>query len=251
MVLSPSVGIVVATGALNYPTPQSRGGTMSSTRGREAAKAAAWIAAGALGATALTGIAFAATDSPTATPTPQATQSPNATTPPNGDDAPDMGMRGGPGGHHGFGPGGPGRGLGAVLHGDVTVEGEDGNAKLVRMQKGTVESIGDGTLTVKSSDGYTSTWTVNDDTTIRRDRDEAALADLKVGDTVIARGPLSGDTATARMVQALSPEAAAEMTERIEEFKERRAERQGDAGTDASTQGSNSSSSASLDISVI
>jgi hypothetical protein len=220
---------------------------MSTTKGREAAKAAAWITAGALGATALTGIAFAATDSPTTSPTPSATQAPDAeAAPPAGG----MGMRGGPGGMHGKGPGALGRGLGDVLHGDVTVEREDGTAELVRVQRGTVESVGEGTVTVKSSDGYTSTWTVNDQTTLRRDRDDATVTDLKAGDTVLARGPVDGDQATARVLQALSPEAAAQMQERIEEFKERRAERRGESEEEP-TQGSNSSSSASFDISVI
>jgi hypothetical protein len=135
-----------------------------------------------------------------------------------------------------------------VLHGDLTVKDENGSVSQVRVQKGTVEAVTSTSLTLKSEDGYTTTWTINSDTKVRRDRDDAAIADVKAGDTVFARGPLTGDTATAAVVRALSPEAAADAENRAEQrremredFEEFRKQRDGQA-TD---QPSNSSSSAS------
>ena len=215
--------------------------------GRDATKAAAWIAAGAIGATVLTGIAFAATDDATPTPstTPGATESaPGGRSPDARADGP-RGMRGGPMG----GPmGGPGRDrgekLGDVLHGDVTVKQEDGTVAQARIQRGTLKAIDGSTLTVESEDGYTSTWTVDDDTEIRRERGEAAVTDLVVGDVVTVRGPISGDGATARIVRALSAETAADLeTERAEREQLRKDFQEWRQQQD---QGSNSSSSASL-----
>jgi hypothetical protein len=225
---------------------------MTSNRGRETAKAAGWLVAGAIGATALTGVAFAATQTPT--PTPNST-APSTSAPENnsGQDGTmkglgerrdrdgmrgpgGRGMRGGPGGDR-------------ILHGDVTVKDENDQAVQARIQTGTVASISATSMTVKSEDGYTSTWTLNSDTKIHRDRDDAAIGDLKTGDFVHVRGPLSGDTATAKNVRALSPAAKAEFDKlKAERDAQRQAEPDGDA--DSQTQGSNSSSSASFDTNI-
>jgi hypothetical protein len=203
----------------------------------------------------LTGVAFAATQTPT--PTPNSTAP--STSAPENDSGQDGTMKGqgerrdrdgmrGPGGR-GMrgGPGGPGGDR--ILHGDVTVKDENDQAVQARIQTGTIASISATSMTVKSEDGYTSTWTLNSDTKIHRDRDDAAIGDLKTGDFVHVRGPLSGDTATAKNVRALSPEAKAEFDKlKAERDAQRQAEPDGDA--DSQTQGSNSSSSASLDTNV-
>lgn len=231
---------------------------MTSNRGRETAKAAGWLVAGAIGATALTGVAFAATQTPTPSSTAPSTSAPSTTSPEGttGDGGVSEGMRGGrPGGDGMRGRGGPGMGGGPgrdrIMHGDVTVKDENDEAVQARIQSGTIESISATSMTVKSEDGYTSTWTLNSDTTVHRDRADAAIADLKQGDFVNVRGPLSGDTATAKHVGALSPAAKAEFDKlKAERDAQREADDADSTTTDSTTQGSNSSSSASFDTNV-
>jgi hypothetical protein len=227
---------------------------MSAFTKRDAAMAGAWLTAGAIGATVLTGIAFAADDTTTPPTTAPGTSAPSTTAPDDsaagerpgghGRGGPGRGMGGGPGGGLGFGLG---PGLGRVLHGDVTVTDKDGATSVVRAQRGEITAVSSTSVTIKSSDGYTSTWTINADTTITRDREDKAATDLKVGDTVSATGPLSGDTATAKRLHALSPEAAAKVEEERAAREAEREQNQQEQSTEApSTQGSNSSSSASF-----
>jgi len=123
-----------------------------------------------------------------------------------------------PGGRFGHGPGmGLGRGGmlgGDVLHGDVVVKKADGSGtETLLVQHGTVTAKGSTTVTVKSSDGFTLTWTVTSSTIIPGPRPvpgnrgtattppaNGTLADLAVGADVQAVGTKSGDGATARMI---------------------------------------------------
>ena len=184
------------------------------------AKAATLVAAGAIGATALTGFAFAANS----TPDPSTGSTPSATAPagPAQDAAkgPRDG-RGGPGGVFGhMGPNGP------VLHGDVTVKDKEGVVKNVRVQTGVVTAVSATSLTLKSSDDYVGEWTVNSDTKVRRDKEQATINKVAVGDTVTVMGSIASDTATAERVRAFTKEglAAAE--------KDRAARQQNKAGND-------------------
>ena len=184
------------------------------------AKAVTLVAAGAIGATALTGFAFAANS----TPDPSTGSTPSATAPagPAQDAAkgPRDG-RGGPGGVFGhMGPNGP------VLHGDVTVKDKEGVVKNVRVQTGVVTAVSATSLTLKSSDDYVGEWTVNSDTKVRRDKVQTTIDKVAVGDTVTVMGTVASDTATAERVRAFTKEglAAAE--------KDRAARQQNKAGND-------------------
>ncbi|HTY71502.1 MAG TPA: hypothetical protein VMI11_03650 [Actinomycetes bacterium] len=53
---------------------------------------------------------------------------------------------------------------GAVLHGTVTVQTPDGKTVDVEVQRGTVSAVGGGHLTVRSSDGFSTTWSTGGDT---------------------------------------------------------------------------------------
>ncbi|MCX6418034.1 MAG: hypothetical protein NTU50_01020 [Actinobacteria bacterium] len=167
------------------------------------AKAATLIAVGVIGATALTGFAFAANS----TPDPSTGSTPSATAP--ADPAQDAGKgprdgRGGPGGVFGrMGPNGP------VLHGDVTVKDKEGVVKNVRIQTGVVTAVSATSLTLKSSDDYVGEWTVNSDTKVRRDKEQATIDKVAVGDTVTVMGTVVSDTATAERVHAFTKEGLA------------------------------------------
>jgi hypothetical protein len=156
-----------------------------------AAATAGLITAGS--ASASGGLAAASTPSPSS----PADRSPRA-----GGDGP----RGGPGRHGGFGgPGGLGglRGLGAgapVLHGEFVLGGQNGATRTVVVQTGTVSAKKGSTITVKSTDGYALTWTLNDSTKVRTGWSQGAVKDIAQGDTVLVQGTRSGGTTTAALV---------------------------------------------------
>jgi hypothetical protein len=69
---------------------------------------------------------------------------------------------------------------------------------------GTITAISGNTITIKTMDGNTSQVNVTDQTRFRKDRQEAKLADLKVGDTIMVRGQQNNGVWQAEMV-ALPP----------------------------------------------
>ncbi len=202
---------------------------------------AAIVAAATLGAAAFTGaaVALAAND----TPTPSARES----APSRGMDGQgrseqsrgESGMRGpggfgpggfGPGGHGpgGFGPGGHGPGErgpeGHMLHSEGVVESTDGSFVTVRMQLGEVTAASATSITVKSADGYSSTYVINDATAVERDGAEGAP---QIGDTVHVRAQVKDTAATAEDIHALSPEKAKELEEQRSAMEDWMAERPG------------------------
>jgi hypothetical protein len=131
-------------------------------------------------------------DSPSPSPTAQPSE--------RGEDRP---FKWGPG-RHGRGergPGGHGFGLrgGRGVHGEATVRDGDG-FRLATFQHGEITALSSPTLTVKSADGATWTWTTNGDTRIRKDRENIALKDLAKDDEIRIAGERSGDTRTAKII---------------------------------------------------
>jgi hypothetical protein len=108
-------------------------------------------------------------------------------------------------GFGGRGPGGPGPGPGLgfgalrgdVLHSEATVKTPDG-IKVVGSQSGKITDVGGAAVTVRSSDGFTRTYTVDKDTRIALNGTDGALTSLKSGDTVHVMGSKSGSTWHAR-----------------------------------------------------
>ena len=147
---------------------------------------AVWGAIGALAVLALSGIVVSQVTAALAAQTPSPSPTPKL-------EAPDR-------------PGHMGKGFpgllrpGGYLHGEFTVEKSGGGYEVVVVQKGTVTGKSADTLTVRSEDGYSATYTVNSDTRIVREGDQAKLADLANDDTVYVAGVKSGSTVTARFV---------------------------------------------------
>jgi len=106
----------------------------------------------------------------------------------------------GPGFAPRFGPGlgrdfGPGAMLGGhVLHSEATVVAPDGTTKVVVSQNGDITDIADSTITVKSSDGYLASYTVDKFTRISLNGTDGAMSSLKKGQTVHVMGTKSGAT---------------------------------------------------------
>ncbi|MBE1502279.1 hypothetical protein H4696_009379 [Amycolatopsis lexingtonensis] len=96
------------------------------------------------------------------------------------------GMNGGPGSMMG----GPGGGLGSALHGEYV--SSDGNGGYVTkiMQTGEVTELSATSLTAKSDDGFSKTYTIT----------SAQATGLATGDTITVVATESGDTATATSV---------------------------------------------------
>ncbi len=103
-------------------------------------------------------------------------------------------------GRHGRGAGLAGV-AGSVLHGEVVVAGSDGSGtRTLLVQNGAVTAISGRTVTVRSTDGFTITWTVTDTTRTARpvaggSSGTGDISALAVGDDVRAIGGRSSDDA--------------------------------------------------------
>lgn len=223
------------------PTPSAAVAPEAPAPKRRPGRAIAYIAAGAIGATAITGIAFAANNTPSPTPNTPGQNAPDQGVPGDRDgDGPGgpgmmggnggpgmMGDRdgdGGPGGHHRGGPGGP-RGFdfgGRVQHGEAVVTMPDGTTQNVRVQSGTVKSVSDTQLVVTSDDGTEWTWPITAETKVHKSRNDAKASDIAVGDKAMVFGTVSGDTVTTLRVGALTADEAKAMEQRRAERQQQR-----------------------------
>jgi hypothetical protein len=161
------------------------------------------------------GVAFAQTGSSPTTPTipvspvpPPAGQIVPAPAPAQGS-TPAPGPHFGRGGHgdHGgpfggklFGFGGFG-GFGRFggLHGEFTIRKPDGNGfQTVATQTGEVTAVSPSSITVKSEDGFSRTYSVDENTLVGSGRD--GIGTVKTGDTVHIAGVVDGGKAQAAAI---------------------------------------------------
>lgn len=94
-----------------------------------------------------------------------------------------------------LGFGGFGLGAGGALHGEYTTNKPGGGYQTVDIQQGQVTAVSTGSITVKSDDGFTKSYTVTASTLVGAQRD--GIGSVKVGDTVSVQATVSGGTATA------------------------------------------------------
>ncbi|WP_433530486.1 hypothetical protein ACQPYA_30815 [Micromonospora sp. CA-263727] len=87
-----------------------------------------------------------------------------------------------------------------TLHGEAVVQTRDGGTKTVAVQRGEVTAIDGDTMTVKSADGFTMTWSFGDDLRVIERRRTIQSTDIKVGTNLGVAGAKTGDTSTARLV---------------------------------------------------
>ena len=71
---------------------------------------------------------------------------------------------------------------------------------------GTITAISGNTITVKTQDGSTAQVNVTDQTRFRKERQDAKLADLKVGDNVFVRGEKGSDGSLQAEMVAIPPQ---------------------------------------------
>jgi hypothetical protein len=84
--------------------------------------------------------------------------------------------------------------LGRVAHGEVTLDGKQ--HRVVDVQRGQVQSVSSTSISVKSDDGFTATYTVNGDTKVRKDGKAAAIGDVHNGDKVVIAATKANGTDT-------------------------------------------------------
>ena len=172
------------------------------------------LAAGAVLATGITGMAMAADSTPR----------------PTGTSSSDTAVPGTPGGPHAGRQhrpgmlGGPG---GQALHGELVVKAADGTISTVRTISGTVTAVSGSSITVKADDGYSSTFDITATTEVRvgaPDRNAMsadAITDVTVGDIAHVDGTVAGATATATRVHAMTAAEAAAMEQHRQQHRAR------------------------------
>jgi hypothetical protein len=145
------------------------------------------LAAGLVGAGVVGGVVLAGfhTASAQTDPTPAPSTGSAAPT------APDGAPPGGPGGR---GPGGP-HGGGMGIHGEFVTRAPNGGYQTMATQAGEVTAVSATSVTVKSEDGYSRTYTVNDGTLVNAGND--GIADVKTGDDVRVMATVAAGKATA------------------------------------------------------
>jgi hypothetical protein len=84
-------------------------------------------------------------------------------------------------------------------HGEAVVQTEEGT-KTVVVQRGTVTAINATTITVKSADGFTLTWTFGSPIHVMQHRTQIQPSAIAVGAQVGVAGEKVGSTPTARLI---------------------------------------------------
>jgi hypothetical protein len=153
------------------------------------------IAAVTAGALALVGASVAsAQSSGTTTTKPGAstsTTTASGTAPAPGTHRALGGFKGGPGFPAGFGA----LGAGGTIHGEFVRRNPSGGYQTIDTQLGTVQAVSTTSITVKSADGFTKTYTVTTNTVVNSGRD--GIGSVKTTDTVQLEAVVTGSGASA------------------------------------------------------
>jgi hypothetical protein len=86
-----------------------------------------------------------------------------------------------------------------MLHGEAVVQTDQGTRTVV-VQRGTVTAIDGSTVTVKSADGFTLTWTFGNPIHVIEHRTAIQPSAIAVGTAVGVAGGKEGDTPIARLI---------------------------------------------------
>jgi hypothetical protein len=86
-----------------------------------------------------------------------------------------------------------------VEHGEMVVQTKDGD-KTIDVQRGTVTAISSTTVTVKSTDGFSETWTFGNPIHVVEHRTTVQPSNVTTGETVGVAGTKSGGTLTASLL---------------------------------------------------
>lgn len=177
------------------------------TRRRITGRVAAWTTVATFGVLAVTGVALAAPAISAAT-----NSAPNPAPSASGSASPDKqphskGDRPGKGNRQAHLPR-----LGKNVHAQAVVRDKDGKFITVYTQRGTVTAVSATSITLKSADGFTSTYVVNAETKVakvggegRKHGEAAKIGDIKVGDLAGVVAVKSAESKTARGILVGDP----------------------------------------------
>ena len=162
------------------------------------------VAAVAAGALVLGAVGVAAAADSTPAPAPSGSAA--------GPLAGEPGPMGGPGPRHmkGMGPGG-GMHMKGAIRGEWVVPDGDGGYRTMASQRGEVTAVDADSITVKSEDGTSRTYVVDDETAVNSGR--AGISDVEVGAQAHVMAVKSGSTYTA--VHVVDVDQMREMHERF------------------------------------
>ena len=142
------------------------------------------------------GVAAAQTTSNPSAPTTAANPAPTSPAP----GAKHPGTHTGTGTHTGKHRGG----LRRVEHGEFTVHTKTGD-KVVDVQRGVVTAVNASSVTVKSTDGFSTTYTIDPTTKVHKDKKTAAVSQIATNDRVRVHAIKAGSTLTAQRVGDAGP----------------------------------------------
>jgi hypothetical protein len=86
------------------------------------------------------------------------------------------------------------------VHGEATVQRKDKSFHVSAWQRGQVTGVSGATVTVRSADGVSWTWTTNDKTRVRKSGDKSTPSALASGDQLVVLGERTGTTRTATRI---------------------------------------------------
>jgi hypothetical protein len=85
------------------------------------------------------------------------------------------------------------------LYGQYTFQAKDG-PRTVAFERGTVTAASQGDVVIRAADGTTFTWAITSTTIVRQQGKKEPDSALASGETVIAGGPVTSGTKTARII---------------------------------------------------
>jgi hypothetical protein len=91
-----------------------------------------------------------------------------------------------------------------LLHGEAVVQTDSG-PKTIDVQRGAVTAVDDKSVTVKSTDGFTLTWTFGTPLRVIKDKAPAQPSALKVGNEIGVAGTKDGGTVSAHLIVIPKP----------------------------------------------
>jgi len=95
-------------------------------------------------------------------------------------------------------------GLRRVEHGEFTVHTKTGD-KVVDVQRGVVTAVNASSVTVKSTDGVSTTYTIDPTTKVHKDKKTAAVSQIATNDRVRVHAIKAGSTLTAQRIGDAGP----------------------------------------------
>lgn len=96
--------------------------------------------------------------------------------------------------------------LARVEHGQFTLNGKQ--HRTVDLQRGTVQAVNATSVTVRSADGFTTSYAINGNTKVQKNKQPSSIDKLAVNDRVTVRAGVDGPTVTADHIADSGPAPA-------------------------------------------